>query len=168
MTGKTHVLAGAAAGLAFVHLAVPAAEREVTTALLLTVAASIGSIFPDIDEPKSKMGRKVPIVSSLLKSIFGHRGITHGILLYALCYAAGVHFLDVKYLDYLRAFMCGVCSHLLLDMLNSSGIPLFWPVSKKFSLARIPLGGTMERGLAVVLGIGILGIGTLCLRGAFI
>ncbi len=160
MTGKTHLLAGTLVGLALSNALHVQGTGET---LALVAASAIGGVFPDIDEPKSKMGRKVPIASNLLKFIFGHRGITHGILLYALCYAAGVHFLDAKYLNYLGAFMCGVCSHLLLDVFNSSGIPLFWPVSKKFSLARIPLGGTIERGLAIALGIG-----TLCLGRAFI
>jgi len=41
----------------------------------------ISGIFPDIDHPKSKIGRKLKILSYPINFIFGHRGLFHSLLL---------------------------------------------------------------------------------------
>lgn len=53
----------------------------------------------------------------------------------------------------------GELSHLFLDMLNPSGIPLLWPITRKrISLLPIQTGGKMDR---------VIGVLDLCLAAWF-
>lgn len=45
----------------------------------------------------------------------------------------------------------GELSHLFLDMLNPSGIPLLWPIiRKRISLLPIQTGGQMDRAISIL------------------
>jgi inner membrane protein len=68
MTGTTHVAAGALIGAAL-------APR--TGTVVAATLAGVAALLPDIDEPGSTLGSKVPLVSSLVHGVFGHRGMTH-------------------------------------------------------------------------------------------
>lgn len=52
-----------------------------TVALSYFAAISLGALIVDIDEPGSAIGRKIPIVSHFIKDLFGHRTVTHNLLL---------------------------------------------------------------------------------------
>lgn len=75
MTYRTHILGGVAIGA----VVTTAAGQEYfgltplsTPAIFGTfIAAMFGSVFPDIDQPKSKMGQQIPILSKLMRGTFG-------------------------------------------------------------------------------------------------
>ncbi len=75
MTYRTHILGGVAIGA----LVTTAAGQEYfgltplsTPAIFGTfIAAMFGSVFPDIDQPKSKMGQQIPILSKLMRGTLG-------------------------------------------------------------------------------------------------
>ena len=54
----------------------------------------------------------------------------------------------------LFAFCAGYLSHLILDMLNSVGVPLFYPYKKKFRIAWIssdsPIQWVISAGVVLV------------------
>src|SRR3989338_3000199 len=52
---------------------------DVRYTLLFALIVLFFSIFPDIDDSKSKIGRKNKIVSKIIGFVFGHRGIFHSI-----------------------------------------------------------------------------------------
>jgi len=100
------------------------------------IAAMFGSVFPDIDQPKSKMGQQIPILSKLMRGTFGHRGFCHSLLFLLI-----LHFLVVRFLPsmafYSLVFCLGASTHLFFDMFNSPGVPLFWPVKIRVRIAKI-------------------------------
>lgn len=124
MTGHTHLVAGAVCGLVLAN-----ATNE-PAAIMVPVAAT-AAIVPDIDCCTSKLGRKVLPVSFAVQLLFGHRTMFHGPLIYILAYAWAEAALP-QYHYFILAAGLGIASHLLLDALNPSGIPLLWPVSWKF------------------------------------
>jgi endonuclease I/membrane-bound metal-dependent hydrolase YbcI (DUF457 family) len=153
MTGPTHIAFANAcllAGAAFYNWEVP------TGAL---VAASIGSLLPDLDTPKSLLGRFFWFIASPLEKAVGHRGLTHSLLaipLYLLL-ALPLWFLSPIWA---YALVGGALSHLAIDTLSKQGIKLLWPTPPRFVLFanerwRMEVGGTAERllliGLCVVI-----------------
>jgi len=113
----------------------------------IIVCAILGSILPDIDHPKSVIGRLLRFISVPIESRFEHRTITHSIIGWAVASTAFAliilvlviinHFL-VGIWDFgfgisslaprwLAAFSIGYISHLILDMFNRRGSQMFWP-----------------------------------------
>lgn len=116
------------------------------------VVAVIGAILPDIDHPKSLIGKLFPFISNPLERKFGHRTFTHSFLgalvfiglfvLFILAYNIilyGIHLAFAQpYLGlqlsniglairWVAAFGIGFASHLCLDMFNKQGSQLLWP-----------------------------------------
>lgn len=88
----------------------------------------LGSIIPDIDHPRSFLGRRLWIFSKLIATL-GHRGPTHSLL------GMIVTFLILNFFDFTQseilAMMIGYSTHLLADAMTPQGIPLFYPVELK-------------------------------------
>lgn len=191
VTGKTHMLAGAAAATGVLYL---------TTghlAPLLVVAGALGALFPDIDHPNSKLNRSnifmtvfgwcyrlmlkvvrtlVEIPVWLLKKMgvrvpelhSGHRGaMTHGLLglgIFAALLSPVFYYSPIAY----WGLVIGVASHIFMDMLNPQGVPLLYPfygghirLLPKFVA---PTTGTWAEGL-VQLSLAVLFFG-LCYQMA--
>lgn len=104
--------------------------------------AGASSLLPDIDHPKSTFGRLVPFLSRPISAVFGHRGITHSFF----AILAGIMLLS-KYgyqAVYVAPIVIGYLSHLVGDMLNKSGVPLFWPAKNRFAIPVFKTGGLIE------------------------
>jgi len=99
-----------------------------TTTLVLS---GIGSLLPDIDTPKSAIGRIFP-PSKVIEQKYGHRQITHSwifIILALILFSPFILFLGLlKYF----CLIIGVISHIMLDMVNISGVPFFYPSPSRF------------------------------------
>ena len=134
ITGFTHLATGA---LAWMILYRTGADVSVAAATI------IGSLLPDIDHPGSKLGRRVPVISHIMY-LFGHRGVTHS-LLFVLILAAAGHFV------WLPAYglALGAAVHIAADMLTPSGVPLFWPHGRRYSLFGFRTGGIADRLLGI-------------------
>ncbi len=90
------------------------------------IGTFIGAILPDIDEPNSYIGRKLPFVSELLKAIgIKHRTYTHSIF-FPLIIAAFGFLHPIFFFIGFGAFM-----HILEDFITNTGAPLFYPFYKK-------------------------------------
>lgn len=126
------------------------------TILLMAV---IGSIMPDLDHPKSAVGRVFSFISVPLDRRFGHRTITHSLfgwgvasgiaaLLIGSGWAIDHTFLQTHFpllsvsphlaIRWLAAFSIGYISHVLLDMVNPRGVQLFWPDETRDLISRSP------------------------------
>ncbi|MFQ6010519.1 MAG: metal-dependent hydrolase [Candidatus Aenigmatarchaeota archaeon] len=88
------------------------------------------SVLPDIDTPRSHIGRIFPF-SGWIEENIGHRSITHSLL-----------FVVVAALGGGLGPLVGALSHILLDMLTPNGVQLLWPENMNF----IILGGTIPTG----------------------
>ena len=136
MLWYTHAVAGATAG---------ALIFKDTNNLILTASICAASaLLPDIDLPASKVGGNHKAVSKTINFIFGHRTITHSLMGFGLFVALFSLLVPQKYLEMIAI---GYISHLATDMLNPAGIPLFWPVKKRFGIPLIKAGGILEHVL---------------------
>lgn len=144
MTGKGHVLFGLSSlysvqELLSLSLSVP--EWVVMGGIVV-----FSSLLPDIDHPQSTFGRKVKLLSYPISQLFGHRGITHSLLMvliifYFLFYIMPAYYLEIFIVKLaMLAFVIGYGSHLVGDMLTPSGIPLFWPIKKRFAFGLVKNG----------------------------
>ncbi len=142
MTGKTHLACGAmvSAGTALLL-------RPIEGSMIIALAAGIaGSAFPDIDHPNSIISKKLKLGGKIIPFFFSHRGLFHTPFLYTMIGVIVLLFHPSASIQtYLTFFMIGVGSHILLDMLNPSGIPVFFPITKKkYPLLHIPSSGIAD------------------------
>jgi inner membrane protein len=84
------------------------------------------SLLPDIDLPLAKIGRLFWFVSVPLERRFGHRTLTHSLLVLV---ALAVISYPLAWIQpqYWGCVVGGYWSHLWIDMLNVRGVDLFWP-----------------------------------------
>ena len=123
---RTHAAAGLASGLALAQ----SQHDPVLVMFVLALTTELAALLPDLD---LKLGIK-------------HRGVTHSLLALALIVGAA------WYIDHRLALpiAIGYSSHLILDMLTIWGIPVLWPVQKRFRLAKLRTGGGFDHLLCIV------------------
>ncbi len=120
--------------------------------------AAVASLLPDIDLPPARIGRLFWFVSVPLERRFGHRTLTHSLLV-LMALAAVSYPLALLRTLYWGCVVGGYWSHLWLDMLNVRGVNLFWPSPVRWVTPgnrhwRFMVGGKGEMILlAVLLGI---------------
>ncbi len=139
MTGKTHFIGGILAGV----LITQALDINIGYAVI----SGLGGLLPDIDEPNSTIGRRIP-GSFIVKFLFGHRGFWHSLLAAALVYLL---ILGVTSSTFAVLFVAGYISHLLLDACTPSGVPFLYPIKHNYSLNLIKTGGVIEYAFLVFL-----------------
>lgn len=113
-------------------------------AFAVVCASWFGSLLPDIDHPTSTMSKKYWFLSipyRILQFIFGkfkatkdfvgHRGITHSLLFMSIPIIAMFFVTNLWVQTVLIGLTVGIFSHLFMDMLNPTGVPLFMPFAKK-------------------------------------
>lgn len=69
MQGETHFIAGLAIGLGLLTL--DRFQMPLTESLACLSAAGIGSLFPDIDTPDSKLGHMIKPLALAINKSFG-------------------------------------------------------------------------------------------------
>lgn len=139
MLWKTHLLIGAAAGVAVASHG--AGEQA---ALVSAGVAGLAALLPDIDSPYSTVGRIVPIIPRLLNTCAGHRGPFHSLLftgLFTAAFAVLVH----ANLPLCASFFAGYVSHLIMDALNPQRVPLLWPLKARVGIGIVNPCGALER-----------------------
>ncbi|MDQ0253098.1 inner membrane protein [Evansella vedderi] len=90
------------------------------------VGIVVGSLLPDIDEPRSYVGRRAPLFSRLINRIFGHRGVTHSLLAWLV--TVTIYFLYPS--PFTLGLSLGYLFHIVGDYFSVGGVPLFSPLSK--------------------------------------
>jgi inner membrane protein len=123
MMMKGHLRVATAVFLAYKHVSFNSQWEFTSTLLLEYIVVMFGSLLPDIDHPRSTLGRKLPFLSYPINKIFGHRKMTHSILFVGAMFFLGDYF-NFVIVEYLAI---GAALHLLGDYLTPSGIPLFYP-----------------------------------------
>lgn len=122
---------------------------EQDPSLLTCSIAGFAGLLPDIDHPNSVLGQKLPMISYPIAKIFGHRGITHSffmtaLLTYALYSLSHSQNMPVISDIALMPLIIGYLSHLVGDFLTPSGVPLFWPYKRTFSLGLFKTDSWLE------------------------
>ncbi|AOZ89355.1 hypothetical protein BK049_12050 [Bacillus xiamenensis] len=125
MTGKTHIMGGIAASTAVAYYY---GFDPVTMA----AAGSAGALIPDLCHTKSKIGRKFPLLSTLISSVFGHRTFTHSLLFLLIIYFIATTYIPNDSLS--TGLLVGMASHLILDAGTVNGIKFLFPATIKVRL----------------------------------
>ncbi len=143
MTARTHDLAAITA-LGAIVIFWPPHAVTLSTLLVGLLANQLGGIAPDIDQPTAPLWRNLPsghfFGRIFGKLVGGHRFISHsivGLVLFSFLFKLLLAFLhpimphvDTQLVWY--AFIIGMASHLVMDMLTKEGVPLLLPVPFKF------------------------------------
>ena len=147
MRGITHFLAGAAAGLYYCGT-LP--DTDVKTLGIITGVSAAAALLPDIDIRGSKASTNVGNdLVSVVRLFTSHRGFFHSPLCWALV-AAVVWYFWPQHLTFIIAGLIGALSHVVLDVFNKKGVPLFFPYPKKISIMDIKTGGGVDAMLSAV------------------
>lgn len=145
MVARTHDLAAFTA-LGVTVVSMGTLTVNLSTALLALLAALIGGITPDIDQPTAPFWRNLP-VGKYFGRVFGvltggHRFLTHsviGLIVFGVAVKWLLAFLgpimpnvDSGYVWW--AFMIGMISHLVMDTFTKEGVPWLLPIPVKFGI----------------------------------
>jgi inner membrane protein len=122
-----------------------AAQTSLSFTVSYTAGVVVGSLIPDIDEPKSYVGRRSMGVSNKVKEAFGHRGMTHSLVVWGII--ALVMMWESSSL-FAIGFVLGYLFHILEDFFSVQGVPLFWPFTlKRFKIPIYRTGSFIEKAL---------------------
>lgn len=150
MTYKTHIAGGVLLTLSLSSFLSPSSLGEVA---LLYGCTVVGSLLPDIDHPNSKINKYNPF-ASLIGRFIKHRTLTHSLLWIVIVSLVG---LALKFNTWaILGLNIGILSHLILDMMTISGVPLLYPYRKNFRIMKLKTNTEHE---FVVMSLLILGIG---------
>ena len=137
MMARSHVIVGLATWIA----AAPLLHLPSLDPVYLSLVVA-GSLLPDIDHPKSWVGRRTRPISTAIASTFSHRGITHSAIavigLTTLLLHAGYRRGGVS------ALVIGYLSHLAADMLTPRGLRLAWPLRRTWGIPLCRTDSAME------------------------
>ena len=140
MRYKTHLAFGLFCGLMFLP------NIDVFSRFIFMGIVLIGSLMPDVDTPESKLGRKVPLLSTFFRFLAGHRGIFHSV--FAAAAFSGLVWVFVNP-TYGTALFVGYASHLVIDCLTKNGINFLHPISNFRISGFITTGGMSENLLLI-------------------
>lgn len=115
---------------------------------LFLIIVCLVSLFPDIDNYKSKAGKKFGFISRIIEFVFGHRGILHSVYLPLLLFCL-FYFLNYQLIAF--AILIGYLSHLLIDGLTVSGVNLLNPLLKLNINGFVKTGGILEYLIFILL-----------------
>ncbi|MFS1519505.1 metal-dependent hydrolase [Bacillus sp. SCS-151] len=136
MQYHTHIAFSGMIGLSVVSL-IP-----VTDPTMYIIGLTVGAILPDIDHPKSKISNKIPIIPSLVSTIFTHRTFFHSVL-FLVCLTLLYGFFPQSIVT---GIIIGAAGHIIGDMLTPAGVKLLYPFG---NYIRFPFnfktGGVIEQ-----------------------
>ena len=118
--------------------------------LLFIIVTLFFALLPDIDETKSKLGKKVKPLSFILKILFGHRKLFHSIFVPIII--SLLLYLTTNIEIALAAFI-GYTSHLILDALTPAGIMPLYPLSQKKTKSFIKTNSFLEHIFFAILSV---------------
>lgn len=150
MTGKVHTICGVSAAIA-TTICFP--ELHIMSATVYpaigVVAAIPGSLLPDIDIERSKLGSKHKWLSKHLT----HRGITHTLLLPVIVCLIFFLLQSIPIIpSLLFGFEIGYLAHILADMFNKKGVPILWPFTKaKLHIACVKTASTPQQVVFIII-----------------
>ncbi len=145
MMGATHLAIASFLALIYVYLSGFSSEMKVPIILFL-----VGSLFPDIDHPKSLFGRPFKLMHIKIKQ----RGILHTVFPVVIISAL----LSITGIINGIAFAMGYLLHLILDSLTNAGIKPIEPFSDFKINGSITTGKFVDNAIFIIsiIGVGIL------------
>ena len=125
---------------------------DINNKLLFILIALLFSIFPDIDERKSKIGKKYKWTSAIINFIFGHRGFFHSIYIPLILYFLFYYINN----EIGIGILVGYFSHLFMDAMTKQGIKPLHPIINKKIKGPIRTNSLFEKILFILIILLIL------------
>lgn len=119
MDFKSHLAFGALISLLLINFV--GYNKFIFDNIMIHILILLFSVLPDIDIHDSKIGKSVGFFSKIIQLIFGHRGFFHSLWMVLLLY---IILLPFGY----EIAVYGYIGHLLVDMITSDGIKVFYPI----------------------------------------
>jgi inner membrane protein len=142
MTAKGHIVISIPIAAASLYYAESFNFIEKLTHLnvaLFYIASLFGSLLPDIDEPESYIGKRIPIFSNVLSIFIEHRGITHYLIVPLFLLTLAYFEDDLLVKPILFGLGVGVFAHTVGDMLTKGGIRGYlFPFFRKRTFVLLP------------------------------
>lgn len=149
MTGRSHLCFGIITGSA--TAACLYGDNNIGMGIGVLSSVILGSLFPDIDNRKSLISKKMKILSVITNKLFGHRGFLHSPVFILLITLLSLNCLPERYHFIAWGYTVGLAGHLFLDMLTAGGVPLLYPFYKKrFRIIRARTGGRAELFILII------------------
>lgn len=131
---------------------------------IFTLWGIAGCLLPDISNPYGGIGKVIKPLSNFISQQWGHRTITHSWVFITITTAIALIFKIISDENGYWLLPIGVCTHIVLDMVNISGVKFFYPDSIAVVMpseydVRIGTGSKREKRLAF--GIATLALITL-------
>lgn len=120
MDGKTHLVAGALAGIGIVSLENKLGIGNNLDKILLVAGCAIGALLPDADHPEAPVGRVIP-----LWIFFKHRTYTHSLIFMIAVALIGIILKLNIFL--VIGILIGILTHLVLDSTTYAGVKWLYP-----------------------------------------
>jgi len=117
----THLLFGLLVSLITIRLI------NIEEKLLFVSLVMLFSLLPDIDETRSRIGRKSKIISKIINLLFGHRKFIHTIWIPILLFIL----FNLVNFEVALAILIGYLSHLFMDAITKKGIMPLYPLLRK-------------------------------------
>ena len=108
---------------------------------LFIIIVLFAGILPDIDHPRSKIGRKLRALSVPIKFLFGHRGLFHSLFMAAILSLFIWFFFDRWWIP----FFIGYSSHLIIDGFTKLGVNFIHPFNQLHLSGFIETNGFIEK-----------------------
>jgi inner membrane protein len=152
MTTPNHL----AGGLVFTGIIASLFSVNIFSEPSYLLIIGVGSLLPDIDTPKSIIGKAVYPISKLISRKYAHRTITHS-LLFLIAVTVVFHYINKFYIHLplgSTILFFSVFSHFVLDMITVQGIPFFYPFIKNPCVIpgkvefRLTTGNLRQEGIA--------------------
>ena len=137
----------------------------------IAVFTAIGALLPDLDTPKSIIGRFLYPIAAYIERKFGHRQATHSLLALLILGLITAPLIYVNLFCWI-ALLSGYLSHLLIDTTNKSGVPLFYPSSIRAVMPkpekwRIRVGSKAESIVFIIILIAVFALFPINRMGLF-
>ncbi len=151
MMAQAHMVAGATSWAVYSFYVTPALYSTWEQTVVYMGACSFAALLPDIDHPSSTLGQRIYPISKLISMVFGHRGFTHSLLallgvIYVLSIIAPSHESSI----WITVVSVGYLSHLVGDVITPAGLPLLYPMKRRFTTPwTIEAGGFGEKVVVI-------------------
>ncbi|MBI4117786.1 MAG: metal-dependent hydrolase [Parcubacteria group bacterium] len=129
MTGRTHAIIGANA----VWLSTLNTIWDEKVFFVVALSA-IAGLLPDADANHAKIHGITGGTTKILAMILKHRGVLHSWIAIVAVYFTAEYFGARYFENFSLIITAAFASHLFLDSLNPTGIPLLFPIKTKFRL----------------------------------
>jgi inner membrane protein len=156
MIWRTHIVSSEAVALPLFYLATPTPEAFAQYLPIVASSITFGAILPDIDDPKSKVGRKLLPIAIVVSMLFRHRTATHSLVIWGVLLLIAfalwllVPSIPTTALLIAMGVTLGCFLHILGDLMTTAPVRgALYPVSDKIfwilpRFMRFNVGSTLE------------------------